>query len=229
MVVQAVADLMTHDADGDYLAIIGCGNPNRSDDGVGPAVLALLRSRALPDCIKLYDTGTDGMGVMYPRKALRTSSSWTRWRRIARPAPFTTCRAMFLRRRRQAVSACMIFAGSMRFTPDAKCAAPISREDKSLPRGSSNADARSRADPARCAGGAESLRGDRGDRRRLFARRLVVTSGVDIRNGSVYLPAETVDRYFRGVDCVILLIRDGALLILPVRQAAAGGCPAENP
>jgi hydrogenase maturation protease len=65
MVVQAVADLMTHDADGDYLAIIGCGNPNRSDDGVGPAVLALLRSRALPDCIKLYDTGTDGMGVMY--------------------------------------------------------------------------------------------------------------------------------------------------------------------
>jgi len=51
-----------------------------------------------------------------------------------------------------------------------------------------------------------------------------VTSGVDIHNGSVYLPAETVDRHFRGVDCVILLIRDGALLIIPVRQAASGGC-----
>ncbi|MEM6374068.1 MAG: hydrogenase maturation protease [Pseudomonadota bacterium] len=46
-------------------AIIGCGNPNRTDDGVGPYVIKLLRDRALPDNVVLFDGGTDGMGVMY--------------------------------------------------------------------------------------------------------------------------------------------------------------------
>lgn len=61
MVMQALADMMAHN----ILAIIGCGNPNRSDDGVGPEVIARLRSRPLPDDVKLYDVGTDGMSVMY--------------------------------------------------------------------------------------------------------------------------------------------------------------------
>ena len=47
------------------LAVIGCGNPNRRDDGVGPAVVALLRERPLPADVKLFDAGTDGMSVLY--------------------------------------------------------------------------------------------------------------------------------------------------------------------
>ncbi len=47
------------------VAVIGCGNPNRSDDGAGPHVVALLRGRPLPACACLHDAGTDGMGVMY--------------------------------------------------------------------------------------------------------------------------------------------------------------------
>lgn len=47
------------------LAVIGCGNPNRTDDGVGPAVIARLRDRALPKCVALFDAGTDGMAVLY--------------------------------------------------------------------------------------------------------------------------------------------------------------------
>ena len=50
------------------LAVIGCGNPNRSDDGVGPEVIARLRKRPLPDGVALHDAGTDGMGVMYNAK-----------------------------------------------------------------------------------------------------------------------------------------------------------------
>ncbi len=50
------------------LAVIGCGNPNRSDDGVGPEVIARLRKRPLPDGVVLHDAGTDGMGVMYSAK-----------------------------------------------------------------------------------------------------------------------------------------------------------------
>jgi hydrogenase maturation protease len=47
------------------MAVIGCGNPNRTDDGVGPEVIRLLRSRALPGWVELHDAGTDGMAVLY--------------------------------------------------------------------------------------------------------------------------------------------------------------------
>ena len=47
------------------LSVIGCGNANRSDDGVGPEVIARLRRRPLPEGVALHDAGTDGMGVMY--------------------------------------------------------------------------------------------------------------------------------------------------------------------
>ena len=47
---------------------------------------------------------------------------------------------------------------------------------------------------------------------------------LDIARGAVYLSAEIVDTWFRGLDAVVVLIRDERLLILPVRQAAAGGC-----
>lgn len=59
MVLQAVADL-TPD-----IVVLGCGNPNRSDDGVGPRVIALLRDAGLPANVRLFDVGTDGMTAMY--------------------------------------------------------------------------------------------------------------------------------------------------------------------
>jgi len=52
------------------MAIIGCGNTNRSDDIVGPAVINLLQSCALPAKVSLYDAGTDGMSVMYRAKGV---------------------------------------------------------------------------------------------------------------------------------------------------------------
>lgn len=47
------------------IAVIGCGNPNRSDDGVGLHVINLLYRAGVPDDVQLYDAGTDGMSVMY--------------------------------------------------------------------------------------------------------------------------------------------------------------------
>ena len=64
MVLQAVAHLTPQ------TAVIGCGNPNRSDDGIGPHVIALLRERPLGDHVSLYDGGTDGMGVMYQARGV---------------------------------------------------------------------------------------------------------------------------------------------------------------
>lgn len=50
------------------LTIIGCGNANRTDDGAGVEVIqrlaALLGSDQMPR-VRLFDAGTDGMGVMF--------------------------------------------------------------------------------------------------------------------------------------------------------------------
>lgn len=50
------------------LTIIGCGNPNRSDDGAGIAVAHGLVDRLKMQCpknVRIFDAGTDGMGVMF--------------------------------------------------------------------------------------------------------------------------------------------------------------------
>lgn len=60
MVLQAMADLTGPD-----IVVLGCGNPNRSDDGAGPRVMALLRGIGLPPEVRLFDVGTDGMTAMY--------------------------------------------------------------------------------------------------------------------------------------------------------------------
>lgn len=60
MVLSAVADLTKPD-----IVVLGCGNPNRSDDGVGPRVISLLRTAALRPEVRLFDVGTDGMTAMY--------------------------------------------------------------------------------------------------------------------------------------------------------------------
>ena len=47
------------------LAVIGCGNPARSDDGVGSAVVQALLRVGAPADVQLIDAGTSGMDVMF--------------------------------------------------------------------------------------------------------------------------------------------------------------------
>jgi hydrogenase maturation protease len=47
------------------LAVIGCGNPARCDDGVGVEVVRELRRRGLPEDVELIDAGTGGIDVMF--------------------------------------------------------------------------------------------------------------------------------------------------------------------
>jgi hypothetical protein len=46
---------------------------------------------------------------------------------------------------------------------------------------------------------------------------------VTVKRGSLYIARALYDRFFAGVEAVILLRRGDDLLILPVRHAAAGG------
>ncbi len=57
------------------IAIVGCGNLNRSDDGVGSAVLRSLCARGIADWApeaRLFDAGTDGMSVMFAARGCRS-------------------------------------------------------------------------------------------------------------------------------------------------------------
>ena len=48
------------------IAVIGCGNSNRQDDGAGPEVIRLLKIAGVDSHdVKLFDAGTDGMAVMF--------------------------------------------------------------------------------------------------------------------------------------------------------------------
>ena len=46
---------------------------------------------------------------------------------------------------------------------------------------------------------------------------------ITLRQGTLHLSCATYERYFAGLEGVILLRRDRDLCILPVRHAAAGG------
>ncbi|MFO0840744.1 MAG: hydrogenase maturation protease [Phycisphaerae bacterium] len=46
------------------VVIIGCGNPLRGDDGVGPVVIERLRARGVPPHVCLRDAGTGGVEVL---------------------------------------------------------------------------------------------------------------------------------------------------------------------
>jgi hypothetical protein len=48
-------------------------------------------------------------------------------------------------------------------------------------------------------------------------------SCVTMRRGSLYIRRAVCERYFAGLEAVMLLRRGDDLLILPVRHAAAGG------
>lgn len=50
------------------LVVIGCGNPNRSDDGAGSVVVQKVSDflvRHPNPHVQVFDSGTDGMGVMF--------------------------------------------------------------------------------------------------------------------------------------------------------------------
>ncbi|WP_409190248.1 hydrogenase maturation protease [Bradyrhizobium sp. RDM4] len=57
------------------IVVIGCGNPNRLDDGAGLEVLRLLQARGVgagsPN-VRLLAAGTDGMATMFAARGCRT-------------------------------------------------------------------------------------------------------------------------------------------------------------
>jgi hydrogenase maturation protease len=57
------------------IVVVGCGNPNRLDDGAGIEVLHLLEARGLgrdAQRVRLLAAGTDGIATMFAARGCRT-------------------------------------------------------------------------------------------------------------------------------------------------------------
>ena len=55
------------------IVVVGCGNLNRSDDGVGPWVIkALSENSVASESVRFLDAGTDGMATMFAARGCRT-------------------------------------------------------------------------------------------------------------------------------------------------------------
>jgi hydrogenase maturation protease len=69
-----MADLTLRPANPASVAVIACGNPTRTDDGVGAEVLRRLTAcgvAADPTRVKLLDAGTDGVTVIFAARGCR--------------------------------------------------------------------------------------------------------------------------------------------------------------
>ena len=69
-----MADLTFAPACPAAVAVIACGNPTRTDDGVGGEVLRRLAACGLgadPGRVKLLDAGTDGVAVIFAARGCR--------------------------------------------------------------------------------------------------------------------------------------------------------------
>jgi hydrogenase maturation protease len=69
-----MADLIFASARPAAVAVIACGNPTRTDDGVGAEVLRRLAASGQcgdPGRVKLLDAGTDGVAVVFAARGCR--------------------------------------------------------------------------------------------------------------------------------------------------------------
>ncbi len=46
---------------------------------------------------------------------------------------------------------------------------------------------------------------------------------ISIKDGTIYLPFQLVEKYFRGVDAVVVLLQQGELMVMPVHHVMSGG------
>ena len=208
------------------IAVIGCGNVNRSDDGVGSAVVAELRARATSggNGVLLLDAGTDGMAVMFAARG---------------------CRSLII------VDACRSGApaGAIFEVPGTEVAAPHSQSltlhdfrwnhalfagqkifAKEFPGDvtvflveAASTDFGLSLSPAVAA----SLTAVVSRIEEIITSRIAMQLGaaqtITMRGGNIYLALETYEAFFGGLDAVALVRHNADLLMMPVKHAPAGG------
>lgn len=207
------------------LTVIGCGNLARRDDGAGVVVAQRLAAALTPAQrrrVAVVDAGTDGMGVMLRAEGASALILVDASRSGSEPGAIHE-----------------VPAAEIESVPPASFNLHDFRWDHALYAGrrmhgeSFPADVRvfliEAADLSFGIGLSAAVERAAGRVVELILARIAAWLGdecpaaLTLRHGSLRLPLATYERYFAGLDSVLLLPRGGDLLILPVRAAAGGG------
>jgi hydrogenase maturation protease len=212
------------------IAVIGCGNSNRQDDGVGPSVVRALLDRRLDerfDGVRLIDAGTDGIAAMFAAKGCQSLIIVDACRSGSVPGAIFEAPGAELERQRAPGLTLhdfrwddALYAGRKMFRdafPSDIIILLIEAETVDYGIGLSPAVAMSAAKVA------DRIEAIVGARAWAKASKGVTIVGVTVQRGSLHIARKVYDRYLPGVETVALLRRDDDLVILPLRSALAGG------
>ncbi|GJL66700.1 MAG: peptidase M52 [Nitrospirales bacterium] len=222
------------------LVIIGCGNLNRNDDGVGIVVAqrlqAYLREHPQAD-VRVYDAGTGGMEVMFQARdasrliiidaAVTGSDPGTIYKVpgsevINRTPPgyslhnFRWDHALYAGQQifgssfPKEVTVYLVEAADTLF--GLELTVPVKQAAEKV-FGHVMGEVRQHA----------SLHESTREEGKPTYHTAMPEACIHIRNGSLYLNASLYEQYFRQLHSVILMKKDHALLLLPVVNSGAGG------
>jgi hydrogenase maturation protease len=203
------------------LCVIGCGNSNRSDDGVGVYVaqnlLAFLRRHPEPR-VRVFDAGTGGMDVMFQARgarrliivdaALSGSEPGAIFRvpgRELESEPDAGFSLHDFRWQHALTAGRRVFGAEF---PGDVTVYLIEAGDLSLGL-ELTAEVRAAADQVSAEIREAIMQGEQNE--------------ISVAHGNLYLPREICDAYLPGVQSVALLRRDDEVLIVPLTRQSAGG------
>ena len=210
------------------LTVIGCGNLNRSDDGVG-VVLAQrlqerLRKHPVPG-VQVFDCGTAGVDVMFKARGSSALLILDASQTGAEPGAVYEVPGEELARDHEPTYSLHDFRWDHALAAGRKIFKEAFPHDirvwlieaKSVDYGLSLSDEVSNA-------------AERVYRRLLAAvadhaaerHQGAAPDVVDIRRGSIRLSSELYDKYFDGREGALLMVREGRVQIVPVDQVAGG-------
>jgi len=200
------------------LSIIGCGNTNRSDDGVGSYVVARLKSLQEDDKIsnvKLFDAGTGGMDIMFQARGssaliiIDANSSESEAGAIFEvpgdvlAASFEPSYNLHDFRWNHALD-----AGRKIFKSEFPTDVTVFLiEAKDLSYGLELSDVVKAA--------AEKVI--------ITIQQRLTKQTVSIKNGNLYIGHELCQKFFPGIETVALLKKEQGFLVMPVFSQASGG------
>jgi hydrogenase maturation protease len=207
------------------IAVIGCGNPNRCDDGAGCQVVHTLAALDLAKApsLRLLDAGTDGTAVMFAARGCRTLIVVDACRSGSEPGTVFEVPGTELEQQYQPALNLhdfrwdhALFAGRKILRESFPTDVVVILIEVETTEYGIGLSPRVQAAVGKVVERVAALIRSR-------APADLACESVLVKRGSLYLAREICERYFGNLETVILLRRDNDLLVMPVRHAAAGG------
>jgi hydrogenase maturation protease len=209
------------------IAVIGCGNPNRRDDGAGCQVVHALAALDLmkDPSLRLLDAGTDGTAVMFAARGCRTVIVVDACRSGSEPGTVFEVPGKELEQRYQPALNLhdfrwdhALFAGRQILGESFPTDIVVFLIEAETTEYGIGLSPRVQAAVGKVVERVAAL-----IRSRAPTDLAKTSACVVVKRGSVYLTREICERYFGNLETVVLLRRENDLLIMPVRHVAAGG------